>query len=376
MRLELGVAVRAEPQLRALPGLLQTVALVPLPQDLLEARVAREVAANPMLRRGRQPTCAWCGSRRVEGRCPRCSGPAGGVPEPATDPFESLAVLARCEVDPADRDAVQVVVDHLTGRGLLDADPARIAADHRLPLACVEAAIRAVRAVGPPGIARRTVGELLADQARRLVADGEAPGWIVDLVRDHLPAIAEGDARTPAGRLGVPAGDVAAAFELVRSRLRPLAAHDSGPGPMRAPAADVLVYQDAAGLSVEVPDSRSFGLRVAPVPAAVRADPGAVAWLEAHRREAAALLRQIDARAAVLQHVAACAVARQADFLARGRRPRPAHPHRGRGGARAASLDRQPRRAPARRCGGRMGDWSRSRACSAARWRSATWSAA
>ena len=48
MRLELGVAVRAEPQLRALPGLLQTVALVPLPQDLLEARVARDVAANPM----------------------------------------------------------------------------------------------------------------------------------------------------------------------------------------------------------------------------------------------------------------------------------------------------------------------------------------
>ena len=111
---------------------------------------------------------------------------------------------------------------------------------------------------------------------------------------------------------------MAAAFELVRSRLRPLAAHDSGPGPVRAPAADVLVYQDAAGLSMEVPDSRSFGLRVAPVPAAVRADPGAVAWLEAHRREAAALMRQIDARAAVLQHVAACAVARQADFLARG----------------------------------------------------------
>ena len=318
MRLELGVAVRAEPQLRALPGLLQTVELVPLPQDLLEARVAREVAANPMLRRGRQPTCASCGSRRVEGRCPRCSGPAGRVPEPATNPFESLAVLARCEVDPADRDAVEVVVDHLTGRGLLDADPAQIAADHRLPLARVAAAIRAVRAVGPPGIARRTVGELLADQARRLVADGEAPAWIVDLVRDHLPAIAEGDARTPADRLGVPVDDVAAAFELVRSRLRPLAAHDSGPAPMRAPAADVLVYQDAAGLSVEVPDSRSFGLRVAPVPAAVRADPGAVAWLEVHRREAVALMRQIDARAAVLQHVAACAVERQADFLARG----------------------------------------------------------
>lgn len=315
----LSAELQQAPQLRAVAGLLQAMALIPLAHDALEARVTRAVAENPMLRRAQQISCPVCGSRRIAGRCPRCPQAAPIGREPVVNPFETLEALAGCQVASAHRNAVPVVIDHLTARGLLDSEPAQIAADHALPLAAVEAAVQAIREVGPAGIAQRTVSELLAAQAQQLVSAGQAQPWLVDLVRDHLPAIADDDPQSPAEQLGVPAAAVAEAFDLVRSRLRPMALPDREPeGP--PPSPDVFVYRDAAGeLTVEVIDSRWLGLRVAAVPAAVRSDPAAVAWLEEHRRQAATLLRQIDSRATVLHQVATCAVSRQAGFFTRGR---------------------------------------------------------
>ncbi len=207
------------PQLRAVAGLLQSMALLPVAQDALEAQVTRALADNPMLRRAHRISCPACGSRLSAGRCPRCPRPPPGGREPVINPFETLEALAGCQVASEYRIAVPVVIGHLTDRGLLEREPAQIAADHALPLAAVEAAVQAIREVGPAGIAQCTVAELLAAQARQLVLAGQAPPWLVELVRDHLPAIAEDDPQSPADQLGVPVTAVAEAFDLVRNRL-------------------------------------------------------------------------------------------------------------------------------------------------------------
>jgi RNA polymerase sigma-54 factor len=115
-----------------------------------------------------------------------------------------------------------------------------------------------------------------------------------------------------AAALGLDPAEVRAGFMLVRTRLRPSA------GPGRAepeavpPAPDVLVRREADGaLTVEVADSRWFGLRTATITGRVRADRAAVTWLAEHRRAAAALIHQLDARASVLRRVAELAVVTQ-----------------------------------------------------------------
>jgi RNA polymerase sigma-54 factor len=82
---------------------------------------------------------------------------------------------------------------------------------------------------------------------------------------------------------------------------------------------DVLVYRAADGaLSVEVADSRWYGLAVAATPRRLRGDAEAAAWLGDHQRAARDLIRQLDSRATVLRRVATAAVAHQVEFLQRG----------------------------------------------------------
>ena len=210
------------PQLRALPGLLQALALLPLHHAAISARVDRALAENPALRRKAGTPCPGCGRHRRAGPCPQCSGTGPRLTaEPAVDPFAELEVLAGCEIRTDCRPALPVVIGHLIERGLLPAPAEEIAAAHGLAPAAVAEAIRALRAAGPPGIAERSVPDLLLAQARALVAAGRAPAPLVDLVRDHLAALADGDLDGPAAALGLPVAAVAELLVLVRTRLRP-----------------------------------------------------------------------------------------------------------------------------------------------------------
>ena len=311
--LELGMA----PQLRALPGLLQALALLPLHHAAISARVElgarREPCASTGCRNAPRP---GCGRHRRGGPCPQCSGAGPRLTaEPAVDPFAELEVLAGCEIRTDCRPALPVVIGHLTERGLLPAPAEEIAAAHGLAPAAVTEAIRALRAAGPPGIAERSVPDLLLAQARALVAAGRAPAPLVDVVRDHLAALADGDLDGPAAALGLPVAAVAELLVLVRTHLRP--GVGLGPATPRT-VPDVLIYRAAdGGLSVEVADSRWYGLAVAAAPRRLRADPEAAAWLDRHGGPRD-LIRQLDSRATVLHRVATVAVAHQAEFLQGG----------------------------------------------------------
>jgi RNA polymerase sigma-54 factor len=318
-----GPALLLRQEQRPLAGLLQATALLTAGQSDLVAAAERGLAENPMLVRRAGSACPGCGRHQRAGRCAGCRGVAPArAAEPSHAPLESLEMLARCEARGGGVAAVPLVVAHLTDRGLLESDPADLAARHGLPVGHVEEAVRAVRAAGPPGIAQRTVRDLLRAQAEDLAARSLAPAWLPRLVADHLDAVATGAAEDAAASLGLDPEDVRAGFDLVRQRLRPWAtpppARDPGPPPL----ADVVVIRTQDGeLDVEVPDSDWFGLQAAAIPARLRADAVAAGWLAEHRAAALAFLAQLDTRAAVLRRVARHTVLAQRAMFDHG----PAH---------------------------------------------------
>lgn len=311
-----GLELRTRAELRAVPGLVQSLRLLPLGYDALAGAVERALTDNPMLERSGS-ACPGCGRR---GTCRRCSGVlryAGR--DPTVTPFDTLEAAAACEIRSDCRVALPVVISHLNGRGLLDAEPEEIATAHDLAPNVVAEAVRAIKAAGPVGVAETSVVDLLLAQARDLVTAGEAAPSIVELVRDHLEAVAAGDTATVARELKISARKVEAAFRLVRARLRPVAVVEVPERPETARVPDVFVYRSRSGdLEVEVPDSDWFGLGLADVPPTLKADVDASAWLGGHERAARDLLRQLDTRASVLRRVATYLVDRQAGYIERG----------------------------------------------------------
>ncbi|WP_433158570.1 helix-turn-helix domain-containing protein [Kribbella sp. CA-247076] len=311
----LQLGARAELQLR--PGVLQSLRLLPLGSDALRETVEQALIDNPMLERSPGTTCPGCGRHHRSSTCPRCPSVLRyAVQDPAVTPFDNLEAAAACEIRSDCRSALPVLIAHLTGRGLLDAEPDRIAAAHDLPADVVVEAVRAIKAAGPVGVAETSVRDLLVAQAHELVATGVAAPWIVELVRNDLEAVAANDVDTVAQKLCISPAEVGEAFCLVRERLRPVAVVEIPEGPEFTAFPDVFVYRAADGhVEVEVPDSGWFGLALAEVQPAVLADAYASAWLAGHEREARELLRQVDTRASVLRRVATYLVDRQAGYF-------------------------------------------------------------
>lgn len=177
--------------------------------------------------------------------------------------------------------------------------------------------IGAVRETGPPGIAEPTMIDSLAAQARAMGMEGKAPAWAENVVRHHLEEFARCDAAAVADALGVSVRQVREVFERLRTQLRPCVLPDFQEH-KRLVAVDVVVTRRGPDLRVAVPDSRWFGLRITRVPVHLRVDVEASSWLRGFEQEAVQLVRQIDARAAVLTRVAGHAVAHQTAFLTTG----------------------------------------------------------
>lgn len=307
--------LRGRPELRAVPAVLYVLGLLALSHVDIQVAVEQALADNPMLERLDGIPCPGCGRHLARGRCPRCVPPGRDSVEPAVHPFESLAAAAGAEIRSDCRPALALVIAHLTERGLLDAEPAEIAALHGLPTETVAEAVRAIKAAGPPGIAETSIAGLLLVQARRLIEDGEAPELLAVLVRDHLDALGANDLEAVAAAEGVTTAEVAAVLAMIRTRLHPAAAVADGPATVPPPV-DVEVRRGKSGWYVEVPDSRWLGLRVVAPPEAIDAE--ASAWLGHYGREADELVRQLDARADVLRRVCQAAVVRQAGYFERG----------------------------------------------------------
>ncbi|MEX5270887.1 hypothetical protein [Kocuria sabuli] len=279
---------------------------------------------NPVLERIDGHPCPGCGRHVSGGTCHRCrvrlvTREFHDETDMGVDPFRTLESQAGMEVHPDCRHALTLVVAHLTSRGLLDATPSEIARLHGLTKEKTEEAIRALRVVGPPGIAAVDVASLLGAQAEVLVVAGQAPSWLPRLVRDHLQDLAEECLLEAAEALGIPQAEVESGLALIRDRLRPFAVVETTSTDSRVPGADVLLYRNPDGfLEVEVPTSAWLGLRVADLSAGIRDAAEARAWLAEHELAARRLIRQVDGRADVLLRVTRVAVEHQREFLESG----------------------------------------------------------
>lgn len=318
----LGLSLELQTDLRSLPGLLQTLALLPVGGEALEVLAERAAAENPLLEFS-PDRCRRCGRPGRRARCP-CAGsrPAARSTESAVRPFETLATAVGCEVGDLGRAALPVVLDLLTDRGLLVESAGDIAVSHSLSVEAVLEAIEAVRAAGPIGICERTLGAQLATQAEHLVVNGEAPSWLPTLVRNHLPDLAEDRWSEICARLGQPEDDVRRAAALVRRRLRPLSGirdvvtPPDHAVPIRVPP-DIYMDLIDGVLSVEVPDSERLGLRLAELPDC-DGDRDATEWVAGYRHGATTLLHQLDIRASALRRIALQIAGRQHGWLTEG----------------------------------------------------------
>ncbi len=312
-------ALSADVELRTVAGIVQTLQLLPVCQAELVDVVDSAVSSNPMVERIPGSPCPSCGRHIRHGRCPTCAGRSTVDEESRAAPIDELRILALCEVRTDCRALMSLVLDHLLPRGTLDMSPAEIADLHGVRLADVSECVRAVRQVGPVGIAEISARDLLAAQAAVLVDRGVAEPWLVTLVRNHLELVAARDTATAAHLVGATESSMVRAFDLVADRLRPHlglgTAQEDAP---RIPP-DIYVHRNDDGtLVAEAADSRFFGLRTATIPPELAHRPDALAWLRTHEREAHTLLRQLDARAHMLRTVACAAVDYQAAYLSGG----------------------------------------------------------
>lgn len=320
--------VRLRTDLRALPGVLQTLGMLAMSHAEVTEATERGLSENPVLERSNGHPCPGCGRHVSGGYCRRCrqrsfAGHAGGGTgtgaERGTDPFRTLESEAGAEVRPDCRRALSLVAAHLTNRGVLDTKADEIAALHGLAADQVDEALRALRAVGPAGIGAESVIELLAVQAEVLVQDHQAAPWLPDLVRCHLADLAQGDANVAAKAMNLSTDEVLGGLAIIRTRLRPFAVAETSAAETPEPGADVFLYRLPDGsLEVEVPDSSWFGLRVVDLAAGLGDAREARDWLAAHELAARQLIRQVDGRANVLLRVTRCAAARQNGFLEHG----------------------------------------------------------
>jgi RNA polymerase sigma-54 factor len=312
-------------ELRALPGLLNAMGMLAMTHEEVLVAAEHSLAENPVLERREGHPCPGCGRHVASGLCSRCRGQAtvsrfqDGT-EPSVDPFRTLEADARIEVRSDCRPALHLLLTHLTPRGILDAEPEEIARLHGLRDHQVQEALRALRAVGPPGIASTSVTGLLAAQAEALVEAGKVPGWLPRLVSEHLADLAEGSTAAVVRAMGLTEQQVLAGLALIKERLRPFAAVETSATDTDVRTADVFLYRSPDGsLEVEVPASAWFGLHVVDLSLGLRASTDAKQWLAEHEVAAQRLIYQIDRRANALLRITECALTHQKDFLDHGR---------------------------------------------------------
>ncbi|HEY8201705.1 MAG TPA: hypothetical protein VII47_10150 [Actinomycetota bacterium] len=364
LQLSFGFEMTAGFEMRASPELVTCMHMLAMSGTELERVIAEKLAENPALeldelhprdvteRVGAEPLVPVPpGADRTD---PRPSV----VPFPATatdplslagqqmSPAEQLLSDVAAVIPQADRPVAAYLIGSLDDHGMLDVSPADAARALEVDVAKVVDVLRAIRAVGPPGIAAASVRESLLLQLERLKGSGGSAAPLPHvrmIVSDHLDDLAAGRYRRIARALRIPEAEVHAAQAYIRRCLRPrpvvdFVARAPGLACDHGPALADVVIRSGEGheLEVEVSESRWWELRIsrryeelaaelaalrvkdrgpepaAPLTAAERSH------VEAHLEQARVFLQQLRQRGETLRRVAASLVERQRDFVLKG----------------------------------------------------------
>ena len=184
----------------------------------------------------------------------------------------------------------------------------------------IEAVLRQVQALDPPGVAARSLKECLALQLGQLPADTEWRDTALALVTGHLPLLASKSYGQLMTALGLGRPELQCVIDLIRSLSpRPGAAVESSAPEYVIP--DVLVRRENGAWRVELNPDAFPKVRINSRYASLirRADNSADNHtLKSHLQEARWFIKSLVNRGETLLKTATCIVERQKAFLEHG----------------------------------------------------------
>jgi len=233
-----------------------------------------------------------------------------------------VSLMRLCD---ADRVIAATLIDAVDEDGYLDLtlEDIRHSLDPRreeLTLERIEAVLRAVQALDPPGVAARSLQECLTLQLGQLPADTEGRDAAIALVTEHLPQLASKRYGRLMTALGLDRRELQCVIDLIRSLSpRPGAAVQSSAPEYVIP--DVLVRKENQAWRVELNRDAFPRVRINSRYANLirRADNSAENHtLKSHLQEARWFIKSLVNRGETLLKTATCIVERQKAFLEHG----------------------------------------------------------
>lgn len=225
-------------------------------------------------------------------------------------------------VEPRVREAAQVVLGNLDGRGFLDLPLGELAVRMGMEVKRLEEGLRLVQGFDPPGVGASGVVESLLLQLEQA---GRGGSLEYRIVRDHLEALARRQVAAIARALGVAEEQVSEAAERIgRLTLNPGGAFEPTGNPYILP--DVVIERGEAGVGwvARLTDEQLPSLRIndyyKDMIGTSRVDGKTRQFLREQISEGRSLIRSIALRQETILAIAHRIIAHQGEFLEKGPR--------------------------------------------------------
>ncbi|MGO8947948.1 MAG: RNA polymerase factor sigma-54 [Ktedonobacterales bacterium] len=284
--------------------LITSIRILQYSAEELEQSIAHEVDENPALEVDEQALCVHCGTVLHMGVCPSCHGQ--NIESVATlmhswdtgDEFDyqdhDLSVGEDRDYDPLelirasrtlgehllrllggmlpleDQPIAEYLVGNLDSHGYLIVSIAETASMLNVSEERVEAVLRVLQSLDPPGIGARNLRECLLIQLESFEQQGTSPSIARRLLEGHLTELGEHHFVEIAHELGVSSSQVMTAWHFIRANLNPYPAHtfefdempDLGLGLVSERSTlirpDVVIRRVEGGFEAEVVERRRY----------------------------------------------------------------------------------------------------------------------
>jgi RNA polymerase sigma-54 factor len=345
--------------------------LLQMSSDELEQAINEALAENPALDMAAPAVCPKCHGPLASGTCPLCVGsgrnasirrddegwwnedsrwPARNNSFDEDEEFDPVTIVPsestlseylRLQVGPllADgEDAIaDFIIDSLDEKGFLSISPDEIACACSTTPSLVEAVLRKVQTLDPPGVAARSVQECLLIQVAQIAPSNGHLALAERIIRDHWDALTKLSLDTISRQLRLSEDEVSDTIDFIGRNLNPFPANSDwrGPGPRRDSGAlrpDIIVRRKRppeTGYEIEVPESRKYRLRVNSLyqqmvrdirAGRCQASFGEKEHLRGHLAQARLFINCVRQRWQTLERIALILVDEQEQFLEKGYR--------------------------------------------------------
>ena len=280
------------------PKMIMANTILQLSQMELQQVIEQELAENPALELPEDDPCQGCDTPKA--LCVDCAFHKQAVSTDDIDlniydmeqPFEFSSTddgendfISNIEAEitlqdhlrsqlgaavPEDQVAVgDYLIANISENGYFQVDLLEIAAELKIPLEEVEAALKLIQTFDPPGVGARDLHECLKLQLEYLAEQGQGNAAALAIVSNFWDDMLGGRAGRIARRLKISARAVAEAFDFIKNRLNPYPGNafrpswsnkqDSSHSIIRP---DVIVRRTPAGYEIEIVATEQYFLAI------------------------------------------------------------------------------------------------------------------